>query len=151
MSDESKVLAVIDGVNVTEEMVSLYADRFAEENVESNQAGLVGSIGAWITGTGTPDSYLTDSPETRDVFAPVRKAYFATKGQNSDEVAFSNVSFAEGCEKGRAAKELNKKTAQDHESEEAAKAATEKATEEAPKAETEANPEVKQPGVDAES
>lgn len=144
MSDESKVLAVIDGVNVTEEMVSLYADRFAEENVESNQAGLVGSIGSWIKGTGTPDAYLTDSPETRDVFAPVRKAYFATKGQNSDEVEFSKVTFAEGCEKGQAEKELNEKTAK-----EAAEvpSAPEAAPEKAPEASAEAGTE----GVDAES
>lgn len=130
MNDQT-VLATIEGVDVTSEMVRLFAKRHAEENVESNQAGFIGSIGAWIKGTGTPDAYLTDSPETRDVFAPVRKAYFATKGQNSDDVAFSNVTFNEGCEKGRATKELNEKTAKDHAAEEAAKseAGEEKAAE----------------------
>lgn len=129
--NDSQVLNTVDGVEITSEMVRLYAKRFAEENVESNQAGFVGAIGGWIEGRGPLDSYLTDSPETRDVFAPVRKAYFAKHGKNSDDVEFSKVTFNEGCEKGRAEKELNEKTAKDHAAEEAAKseAGEEKAAE----------------------
>jgi hypothetical protein len=36
---------------------------------------------------------LTDSPETREIFAPLRAAYFEKLGQVSSEVPFSNVSF----------------------------------------------------------
>lgn len=111
---ESQTLATVNGVEITSEMVSLYAQRFAEENVESNQAGFVQAIASWIEGKGVLDSFLTDSPETRDVFAGVRKAHFAANGKNSDEIEFSKVTFAEGVEKGEAEKALIAKTQEDH-------------------------------------
>lgn len=122
MSDTSKVLETVNGVAITEEMVRLFSKRFAEENVPSNQPGFIATIAGWING-GSMDSYLTDSVETREIFHEVRMANFKANGIDPEKTAYSNVTFNEGCEKGRAEKELIEKTRKDKEAEEAAKAA----------------------------
>lgn len=81
----------VDGVEITQQMVELYAKRFNIELTAANVPGIVGTIGGWIKGIGTPDSTLTDSVEGRELFAGVRTAYFAKLGQ--PEPAFSNVQF----------------------------------------------------------
>lgn len=80
-----------NGVEITTEMVAAFCERFNVENVESNQAGVVGSIVGWTEGKGELDAYLCDSPEMRELFAGVRKAYFAALEQ--EEPAYSNVSW----------------------------------------------------------
>lgn len=86
----SQVLNTVDGVEITQEMVDLFAKRF-DMDAASNEAGILGSIGGWITGRGTLDSHLTDSEEGRRMFAPVRAAYFKTLG--FAEPAHSHVKF----------------------------------------------------------
>lgn len=89
MSDTT--LNVIDGVEITKEMVDLYAMRFGVD-ATANMPGILGSLAMWIRGQGELDSYLTDSNETHMQFANLRKAYFNAKGMNA-EPARSKVSF----------------------------------------------------------
>lgn len=120
----SKVVSVVSGVEITEEMLSLYAQRYAEENVPSNVPGFIGAIAQWIHG-GSMDSFLTDSPETREAFKEVRLANYKANGLDPASVAYSNVSFAEGVRKGQEEKELIERTRVAHEAEQAAKAEAE--------------------------
>lgn len=84
---------------VTQAMIERYATLRRLEIGEdkplgkSNEEGIRQNLEAWERGEGNPDARLTDSPETRDVFAPLREAYFAVHGQKSSEVPYSNVSF----------------------------------------------------------
>ena len=78
---------------ISQEMIAKYAEKHALELNDSTSEGIRKNLESWERGEGTMDSRLTDSPETREIFAPLREAYFAAHGQVSSEVAFSNVSF----------------------------------------------------------
>lgn len=87
---------MIEGANgvqieVSAEMLEAMCERFNVENVESNHDGLIGTLAGWAKGQGELDAYLTDSPEKRELFAEVRKSYFASLGH--EEPAYSNVSW----------------------------------------------------------
>lgn len=94
MSNEAKTL--IEGANgteieVTAEMLESMCERFNVENVESNYAGFIGTLAEWAKGEDTLDAFLTDSPEKREIFAPIRKSYFESLGR--EEPAYSAVSW----------------------------------------------------------
>lgn len=86
---------------VTQAMIERYAVlRRLEINgdseiAKSNVEGIRQNLEAWERGEGNPDARLTDSPETREVFKPLRDAYFAAHGVDPSTTAFSNVSFFE--------------------------------------------------------
>lgn len=87
---------MIEGANgvqieVSAEMLGAMCERYNVENVESNHDGLIGTLAGWAKGEGELDAYLCDSPEKRELFAPIRKSYFESKGQ--EEPAYSNVSW----------------------------------------------------------
>ena len=90
----SHVLNTVNGVDVTQEMVDLFAKRNnvdVKENHGSNLPGVVATIGGWVEGRGELDSALTESEEGRVVFAPVRTAYFKALGH--EEPAPANGTF----------------------------------------------------------
>lgn len=76
----------------SEAMVERYAVLHRLELNASTREGILQTLSAWARGEGNPDSRLTDSPETREVFAPLRHAYFVANGMAVDP-AYSNVSF----------------------------------------------------------
>lgn len=78
---------------VTQAMIERYATLRRLELNESNVEGIRQNLEAWEQGKGNPDARLTDSPETREVFKPLRDAYFAVHGVDPETTAFSNVSF----------------------------------------------------------
>lgn len=86
---------------VTQAMIERYATLRRLEIAEgselgkSNIEGIRANLESWERGEGNPDARLTDSPETRAVFAPLREAYFAAHGVKTEDMAFSNVSFFE--------------------------------------------------------
>jgi len=92
MSDKI-VLAEVNGVEITQEMIELYAKRFRIEAVESNVPGIVGSIAGWCEGKGELDAFLTDSPEGHAIFAPVRTAFFKVVTPDQAEPELSKVPF----------------------------------------------------------
>lgn len=110
MENESKVLNTVEGVegvgtvDITEKMVKIYAKRHNTEYTEDNLPGLIGSVGGYISGGAggqevgqmSGDAYLFESPETRDIFAPVRRAFeIRTTGKEKDESQYSKVSIVE--------------------------------------------------------
>lgn len=60
---------------------------------KSNEEGIRQNLEAWARGEGSPDARLTDSPETREVFAPLRESFWQAHGKVSADIPFSNVSF----------------------------------------------------------
>lgn len=80
---------------VTQAMIERYATLRRLELNESNIEGIRQNLEAWERGVGQMDARLTDSPETREVFAPLREAYFAVHGSKSEDIAYSNISFFE--------------------------------------------------------
>lgn len=81
---------------LSREMIEKYAEKRGLDVSDtdfgrSNADGIRLALEAWCRGEGTLDARLTDSPETRDLFAPVRNAYFTALGQPEPE--YSNVSF----------------------------------------------------------
>lgn len=108
--NESKVLTVVEGVegvgsvNITEAMVKVFARRHNVDYTEENLSGLVGSVAAYVDGGAggvqlgqtSGDSFLFESPETRDLFAPVRRALeLRTSGREKPENEYSKVSILE--------------------------------------------------------
>lgn len=77
----------------TDEMITRYAVRYNITLNESTKEGIVQTLNAWARGESNPDSRLTDSVETREIFKPLREAYFHARGGDSSQIAYSNVSF----------------------------------------------------------
>lgn len=107
---EDKVLAVVEGVegvgnvSITEKMVKVFAKRRNDNFTEDNTPGFVASIAGYVTGGAggeeigqlSGDAYLFESPETRELFAPVRRAYeLRTTGAEKPESQYSRVSIVE--------------------------------------------------------
>lgn len=93
----SNILTVVDEVQVSQEMVDLYAKRFRIDPV-ANQPGILGSIIGWIGGKGELDAHLTDTEEGRAVgFDKVRTAYFKALGQE-EPTEMSKVQFEQIAE-----------------------------------------------------
>lgn len=86
----SDIVSVVNGVEITQAMVNQYAHRYriSQDNLDA----VVGSIAMWCEGKGELDAYLTDSPETSALFAPVRAAYFTANGA-TEQPALSNVAY----------------------------------------------------------
>lgn len=86
---------------VTQEMIEKYAEKRGLEIADgselalSNVEGIRMNLEAWERGEGNPDSRLTDSPETSELFAPLRAAYITAQGGNPEDPAhtLSKVSF----------------------------------------------------------
>lgn len=78
---------------ITPKMIDAYLLCHRLESNESTREGAVQAIEAYIRGEGVMDARLTDSPETRDLFNPVRNAYFAVHKVDPATTAYSNVSF----------------------------------------------------------
>lgn len=87
-----------EGVEITKEMATAFAERYGFADVESNYAGTIGTLSKWCRGVGELDAFLCDSPEKRELFAGVRKAYFAALGR--EEPAYSAVSWEDRPEVG---------------------------------------------------
>ena len=87
----SDILSVVNEVEITQAMVDQYAHRYRISPIDNRDA-IVGSISMWCQGQGEMDAYLTDSPEMRDLFAPVRAAFFKSLGA-TEQPAFSNVAY----------------------------------------------------------
>lgn len=85
----NQVLATVDGVQITERHARIYARRFNVDYVPSNVPGIVGSLTAWVDKTmdEQADSFLLESPETRDEFKAIREAHEdrAGKGHKTEE------------------------------------------------------------------
>lgn len=93
----SNILTVVNEVEVSQEMVDLYAKRFRVDPV-ANREGILGSIVGWINGQGTLDAHLTDTEEGRAVgFDKVRTAYFKALGQEEPS-EMSKVQFEQIAE-----------------------------------------------------
>jgi len=91
----SNILTVVNEVEVSQEMVDLYAKRFRVDPV-ANREGILGSIVGWINGQGTLDAHLTDTEEGRAVgFDKVRTAYFKALEEPSE---MSKVQFEQIAE-----------------------------------------------------
>lgn len=110
MENENKVLNTVEGVEgvgmveVTEKMVKVYAKRHNTEYSEGNLPGLIASVSGYINGGAggedigqmSGDAYLFESPETRELFAPVRRAFeIRTTGAEKPESQYSRVSIVE--------------------------------------------------------
>lgn len=110
MENENKVLNTVEGVEgvgmveITEKMVKVYAKRHNTEYSEGNLPGLIASVTGYVNGGQggedlgqlSGDAYLFESPETRELFAPVRRAYeLRTTGKEKDESQYSRVSIVE--------------------------------------------------------
>ena len=108
---ENKVLTVVTSgfegvgeVQITEAMAKVFAKRHGVEYVESNVPGIVSSLAGYATGGAggeqigqlSGDAYLFESPETRDMFAHLRKAFeIRTTGKEKPESEYSRVSIVE--------------------------------------------------------
>lgn len=107
---ENNVLATVEGVegvgtvNVTEKMARVYAKRYNVPYVEDNVPGVLASLIGFVNGGAggvhlgnmSCDSFLFHSPETRDLFKPVREAFdIRTTGKVLPEDQFSKVSITE--------------------------------------------------------
>jgi hypothetical protein len=107
---ENKVLGTVEGVEgvgpveITEAMVKVFAKRHGTEYSENNLVGLIGSVAGYVHGGAggedignlSGDAFLFESPETREMFAPVRRAFeIRTMGHEKPESQFSNVSILE--------------------------------------------------------
>lgn len=55
----------------------------------SQYPGVIGSLKAMEAGKGTLNAHLVDAPSLREVFRPLREAYFKALGQEVPE--YSNV------------------------------------------------------------
>lgn len=66
---------------ITNDMVEAYA-RFHDISLEdgSQYPGVLGSLKAWEAGVGELNAHIVDAPSLRDIFKPLRDAYFAAKG-----------------------------------------------------------------------
>jgi len=77
----------------TEEMIQEFGKFFKiDANDESQRPGIIGSLNGISTGhsSGNGMAYLLDSPETREIFAPLREAFFKALGY-TEMPPFSNV------------------------------------------------------------
>lgn len=106
---ENKVLATVEGVEgvgmveITEQMAKVFAKRHETEYTADNLPGILSSIAGYVTGGAggeelgqtSGDSFLFQSPETREMFAPVRRAFEARTGKPTENDADSNVSIVE--------------------------------------------------------
>lgn len=99
-----KVVANANGVDITENMVKVFAKRHGEQDEPSQWPGHIATLVAWVTGgAGSEDlgqlegdAFLFESPETRDLFAPIRDAYeMRTHGKLKDVETYSKVSIRE--------------------------------------------------------
>lgn len=110
MQNENKVLNTVEGVEgvgtveITEAMVKVFAKRHETEYSEGNLPGLIASVSGYVTGGAggeevgqmSGDAFLFESPETRELFAPVRRAYeLRTSGAEKPESQYSKVSIVE--------------------------------------------------------
>lgn len=110
MQNENKVLNTVEGVEgvgtveITEAMVKVFAKRHETEYSEGNLPGLIASVSCYVTGGAggeevgqmSGDAFLFESPETRELFAPVRRAYeLRTSGAEKPESQYSKVSIVE--------------------------------------------------------
>ncbi len=110
MQNENKVLNTVEGVEgvgmveITEAMVKVFAKRHGTEYSEGNLPGLIASVSGYVTGGAggeevgqmSGDAFLFESPETRELFAPVRRAYeLRTSGAEKPESQYSKVSIVE--------------------------------------------------------
>lgn len=91
------VLATVNGVEITERMARIYAKRYHVEYTEDNVPGIVGALSGFVTGTEQDaDSFLFESPETKDDFKALREAHdMRVAGQIKPEDQFSKVSISE--------------------------------------------------------
>jgi hypothetical protein len=88
---------------VSMEMIAKYAElrgldiTEGSELAASNIEGIKMNLEAWERGEGNPDARLTDSEETRELFAPLRAAYITAQGGNPEDPAhtYSKVSFSD--------------------------------------------------------
>lgn len=78
-----------EGSLVTEEMIAAYAKHYGWENNDDQRPGIIGAIEASAKGEGELDANLYDAEATRELFAPVRSAYFKAKGV--EEPGYSQV------------------------------------------------------------
>lgn len=84
------VIKRFDGQNieVTDAMIALYAQVYnipaeaLEPSYKDYQVpSILGTLADWCSGNGELDARLADSPEGNALFAEIREAYFAAKGQ----------------------------------------------------------------------
>lgn len=98
MVNKSEVLVQVGNaadatkIDITKDMVLLYGQRY-KIDPEAMQPGILGDLAAWCMGRGELDAILCDSKESREMFAPIRAAYFKSVGKPEPE--FSNVSWAD--------------------------------------------------------
>lgn len=110
MESENKVLNTVEGVEgvgmveITEAMVKVFAKRHNTEYSEGNLPGLISSVSGYVNGGAggeeigqmSGDAFLFESPETRELFAPVRRAFeLRTAGHEKPESQYSKVSIVE--------------------------------------------------------
>lgn len=107
---ENKVLATVEGaegvgmVEITEQMAKVFAKRHETEYTADNLPGILSSLAGYVTGGAggeelgqtSGDSFLFQSPETREMFAPVRRAFeLRTLEAETPEEEYSKVSIVE--------------------------------------------------------
>ncbi len=75
---------------ITLDMIQSFASFFGTSLEDGSQyPGVVGSLKEWEQGEGELKAELTDAEATREVFAPLRSAYFKAKGV--EEPALSQI------------------------------------------------------------
>lgn len=66
---------------VTKEMVEAYAKQYGIDLSDGTQKpGVIGALEDWVAGRGEMNAFLTDAVVTRELFAPIREAYFRAHG-----------------------------------------------------------------------
>lgn len=81
---------VLEKSVITLDMVKMFA-LFHNVSLEdgSQFPGVVGTLGMWEKGMGELNANLVDAPSLREVFKPLRDAYFTAQNQPIPE--YSNV------------------------------------------------------------
>ena len=69
---------------ITPEMIVAWANFFGNTSID-DIPGICGSLTDAAEGKGTLPAELFDAVETRDLFKPIRSAYFAALGQDEPE------------------------------------------------------------------
>lgn len=71
-------------------MIQLFARNNGTSLEDGTQyPGVVGALSGWENGRGQLDADLVDAPSLREIFKPLREAYFKALGK--DVPAYSNV------------------------------------------------------------
>lgn len=73
---------------VSFDMIEKFAAHYGTSIEDGTEIpGIVGTLRGWEAGVGELDASLVDAEATREVFAPLRKAYFAAKGVEEPPVS----------------------------------------------------------------